>query len=214
LVAGSTHAGEEKILLDVYATLKREFPALQLALAPRHPERFADVEALLHSAKMDFEKKSRMGDRLSSNRDVIFIDTLGDLGKYYGRCDVAFVGGSLVDAGGHNLLEPAYFKKPVLFGPAMANFKGLADEMKANGGGIEVRGSDDLLREITDLLADPTKRRGTGERAYAVAAGDGAVLQRSLDVVRRYIEVGGDRPTHRNRDTIVPAHESEFRSGL
>jgi 3-deoxy-D-manno-octulosonic-acid transferase len=213
LVVGSSHAGEEKILLEVYVSLKRKFPTLQLALAPRHPERFAEVETLLRSVGMDFEKKSRMGVRLSCDRDVILIDTLGDLGKYYERADIAFVGGSLVDVGGHNLLEPAYFKKPILFGPAMANFRALAEEMKASGGGIEVSGSADLLREIAGLIADPIKRQRTGEKAYAVAAGDGAVLQRSLKVLRRYVDFdfAGDGSMHGTRATLALAHESTCR---
>lgn len=212
LVVGSSHAGEEQILLEVYASLKREFPTLQLALAPRHPERFAEVETLLHSVGMDFEKKSRMRGYLSSDRDVILIDTLGDLGKYYAQADIAFVGGSLVNAGGHNLLEPAYLKKPILFGPGMANFRALADEMKASGGGIEVHGSGDLRREIAALLADPIKRRRTGERAYAVAAEDGAVLQRSLEVLRRYIDFAGAAPTQETPDAMALAHEPGWRT--
>jgi 3-deoxy-D-manno-octulosonic-acid transferase len=188
--------------------LKRQFPSLQLALAPRHPERFADVEALLRSTGLDFEKKSRMGGRLSCDRDVILIDTLGDLGKYYARADIAFVGGSLVDAGGHNLLEPAYCKKPVLFGPGMANFRALADELKASGGGIEVQGSSDLVREIAALLADPMKRRRLGERAYTVAVGDGAVLERSLGILRPYVDCTADVKAHTAYDKVTRSHES------
>jgi len=118
----------------------------------------------------------------------MFIDTLGDLGKYYARADVAFVGGSLVSVGGHNLLEPAFFKKPVLFGPFMANFRVLAEEMKNCGGGIEVRDGGDLLRAVAGLLLDPEKRQSAGAKAYGVAAGDGAVLERSLDLLRSYVD--------------------------
>ncbi|HEY7556120.1 MAG TPA: 3-deoxy-D-manno-octulosonic acid transferase [Candidatus Binatia bacterium] len=196
LVVGSSHQGEEEILLGVFISLKKRFPDLQLAVAPRHPERFAEVEKLLQSSGLSFEKKSRIDGRLSFHQDVMIIDTLGDLGKYYARADIAFVAGSLVGVGGHNLLEPAFFKKPVLFGPFMANFRTLAEEMKNSGGGIEVRNADDLLREITGLLLDPEKRRSTGEKAYCVAAKDGAVVERSLDLLRSYVDfsAGANRP--------------------
>jgi 3-deoxy-D-manno-octulosonic-acid transferase len=196
LVVGSSHQGEEEILLSVFISLKKRFPDLQLAVAPRHPERFAEVEKLLQSSGLSFEKKSRIDGRLCFHQDVMIIDTLGDLGKYYARADIAFVAGSLVGVGGHNLLEPAFFKKPVLFGPFMANFRTLAEEMKNSGGGIEVRNADDLLREITGLLLDPEKRRSTGEKAYSVAAKDGAVVERSLDLLRSYVDfsAGPNRP--------------------
>ena len=189
LVVGSSHQGEEEILLRVFANLKKQFPDLQLALAPRHPERFKEVELLLQNSGLNFEKKSRIDGRLSFDQEVMLIDTLGDLGKFYARADVAFVGGSLVEAvGGHNLLEPALFKKPVLFGPFMANFKTLADEMKISGGGIEVRNAGDLLREINDLLNNNEKRRSLGEKAFRVAAGDNGVAERSLNLLQRYVE--------------------------
>ena len=188
LVVGSSHQGEEEILLGVFMSLKKQFPDLQLAVAPRHPERFAEVEKLLKSTGLSFEKKSQIDARLSFDQDVMFIDTLGDLGKYYARADIAFVGGSLVGVGGHNLLEPAFFKKPVLFGPFMANFRMLAEEMKNSGGGIEVSDRGDLLRSITALLIDPDKRKSAGATAYGVAARDGAVMERSLDLLRSYVD--------------------------
>jgi 3-deoxy-D-manno-octulosonic-acid transferase len=191
LVVGSSHKGEEEILFAVFMVLKRRFSDLQLALTPRHPQRFEEVEKLLRSSGLSFAKKSQMDGCLGFDQDVMLIDTLGDLGKFYARADIVFVGGSLVDVGGHNLLEPAFLKKPVLFGPAMANFKMLAEELKRSGGGIEVRDGDDLAREISVLLADPEKRRNAGEKAYAVAARDDGVLQRSLALLGCYVEVGG-----------------------
>ena len=187
LVAGSTHRGEEAILLEVFLVLKKRFPNLQLALAPRHPERFAEVATLLQQCAVSFERKSQLA-TLSFEHDVLLVDTLGDLPRLYALGDVAFVGGSLVDAGGHNLLEPAHAKKPVLFGPFTGNSGTLAAQMKTSGGGIEVRGTNDLLREFEGLLSDPAKRRGAGEKAYGVAVLDGSVLQRSLDLLARYVD--------------------------
>jgi 3-deoxy-D-manno-octulosonic-acid transferase len=207
LVVGSSHQGEEEILLGVFMTLKKQFPDLQLAVAPRHPERFAEVEKLLKSTGLSFEKKSQIDSRLSFDRDVMFVDTLGDLRKFYALADIAFVGGSLVDVGGHNLLEPAFFKKPVLFGPFMANFTALAEELKSSGGGIEVQGAGDLVREIADLLKDPEKRQSVGERAYRVAFRDGAVVERSLALVRRYVDFRVGRELPAERGGIVDAYE-------
>jgi 3-deoxy-D-manno-octulosonic-acid transferase len=208
IVAGSSHQGEEEILLGVFLTLKKQYPDLQLAVAPRHPERFGEVEKLLLRAGVSFEKKSRIDGRLSFDRDVMFVDTLGDLRKFYALADIAFVGGSLVvDVGGHNLLEPAFFKKPVLFGPFMANFTALAEEMKSSGGGIEVRGAGDLVREIADLLKDPEKRQSVGERAYRVAFRDGAVVERSLALVRRYVDFSAVRQRPAARGGIAAAYE-------
>jgi len=187
LVVGSSHQGEEEILIAVYRSLKERFPRLQMVLAPRHPRRFAEVEKLLLARRLDYEKKSSANGRLEFPKEVMLLDTLGDLQNFYAIADVAFVGGSLVKAGGHNLLEPARFRKPVLFGPYMDNFASLAAEMKRTGGGIEVRGEDDLARAITDLLADAERRRAVGEKAYRVAIDDRGVMQKSLALAQRYL---------------------------
>lgn len=188
LVAGSTHRGEEELILDVFLFLKSRFPNLMMVLAPRHPHRFSEVDRLLQKKKVRYERKSRMNGLERSHPEVIFLDTLGDLPAFYSLADIAFVGGSLVDAGGHNLMEPARWRKPILFGPYMANFSELADEMKRKGGGIEVRGREDLVREISGLLVDRRKAQRIGELAYAVVEGDHGVVDRSMDLVTRYLD--------------------------
>lgn len=187
LVAGSSHRGEEEILIEAFMFLKTRFPHVRLVLAPRHPQRFAEVERLLKTAGLLFEKKSQVNGRLDFQTEVMLVDTLGDLPDFYAAGDVAFVGGSLVEAGGHNLLEPARFAKPVIFGPHMTNFKSLAREMAARGGGIEVRGKDDLIREMTLLLTDTEKRRSMGQRAFEIAAADHSVLERNFAVAAPYL---------------------------
>jgi 3-deoxy-D-manno-octulosonic-acid transferase len=188
LVAGSSHRGEEEILLEAYRRLKRHFPDFQMVLAPRHPQRFAEVERLLKASGLAFEKKSQVNGQNFLRPDVFFLDTLGELQKFYAAGDIAFVGGSLVDVGGHNLLEPARERRPILFGPYMANFAALAHEMKERGGGIEVRDTEDLVRAITDLLNDTNKRVTMGETAYQVAADDGRVGERTLELLLRYLQ--------------------------
>jgi 3-deoxy-D-manno-octulosonic-acid transferase len=188
LVVGSSHRGEEEILLKVFISLKHRYPDLQMVLAPRHPQRFDEVEKLLRARGMAYEKKGRSNDRLSFEKDILFLDTLGDLTDFYAIGDVAFVGGSLVEAGGHNLLEPARFGKPVLFGPYTANVAAIAAEMKKQGAGIEVQGSDDLIEKISALLSDPEKCRAMGEKGYQIAADDPQVLEKSLLLVCRYLQ--------------------------
>lgn len=187
LVMGSTHRGEEEILLDAFLSLKARFPSLLMVLAPRHPQRFPEVERLLKKHNVRYEKKSAMNGREEEEADVIFLDTMGELSALYSAADIAFIGGSLVDAGGHNLMEPARYRKPILFGPHMTNFAGIAEEMKRKGGGIEVSGREDLIREISALLADRAKARRVGELAYSVVEGDRGVMERTMALVARYI---------------------------
>ena len=189
LVAGSSHRGEEEILLAAFRDLKRSFPDLQMVIAPRHPQRFPEVERLLRAQGIEFEKKSRSNGRSLFAQDICFLDTVGDLQKFYALGDIAFVGGSLVDAGGHNLLEPARVHKPILFGPHMANFAAIAQEMKAKGGGVEVRGVEDLVRELTELLGDADKRRAMGEKAYQVATDEQGVGEQTARLLSRYIQM-------------------------
>jgi 3-deoxy-D-manno-octulosonic-acid transferase len=188
LIAGSSHRGEEEILANVFLMLKRCFPTLRMVLAPRHPERFSEVERLLSAHGIVFDKRSALGRNAVFTRDVMVLDTLGELERFYAIGDLAFVGGSLVDVGGHNLLEPARYGKPVLFGPFMANFRSLADEMKRSGGAIEVRNAEELAGSIAELLRDPAKRKAIGEKAFGVAAEDPDVLQRSMALAERYLQ--------------------------
>jgi 3-deoxy-D-manno-octulosonic-acid transferase len=188
LVVGSSHRGEEELFLNVFGTLKKRFPELQMVLAPRHPQRFAEVEKLLCDAAINFDKKSAATGQLSFAKDILLLDTLGDLSACYAFGDVAFVGGSLVPGGGHNLLEPARFGKPVLFGPYTSNFQALAAEMIQKRAAIEVHDAEELTCEIAMLLEDPAKRREIGERARQLAADDRGVLGANMNLALRYVQ--------------------------
>jgi glycosyltransferase involved in cell wall biosynthesis len=137
---------------------------------------------------IEFEKQSCVGAPLAFDKDILLLDTLGDLVACYALGDVAFVGGSMVDGGGHNLLEPARYGKPVLFGPHTTNFRALAEEMKQKHAAIEVRDAEGLEREIAQLLEAPAKRREIGERARQLAADDRGVLSASMALARRYLQ--------------------------
>jgi len=187
VVAGSTHRGEEAVLLDVLPGLRRRFPGLSLILAPRHPERFAEVERLLRQRGLRYHKRSEPKGDPSGEAGVLLLDTLGELPRVYGRADVAFVGGTLVPAGGHNLLEPAHWAKPVLFGPHHANVAAVARALLDGGGGVEVRGPEDLQAEIGGLLEDPARAAAVGRAAARAAAVDEDVLSRSMRLVCRQL---------------------------
>lgn len=188
LVVGSSHRGEEEILLNAFVSLKSKFPDLRMVIAPRHPQRFWEVENLLRARGIEYEKKTQINGRLFFEKDILFLDTLGELADFYAIGDIAFVGGSLVDAGGHNLLEPARFRKPVLFGPFTANVAAVATEMKNMGAGIQVKGIEELIAEISGLLSSPEKRKMVGEKAYQFATDDQGVVENSVALVCRYAQ--------------------------
>ena len=159
-----------------------------MVLAPRHPHRFKEVDRLLRKKGIRYQRQSQSNGGWESPPDVIFLDTLGDLPAFYPFADVAFVGGSLVDAGGHNLFEPARCRKPIVFGPYMRNFSQVAQEMKEKGGAMEVRGREDLTERLSEILNDPGKAVRMGEIAFQVVKGDRGVVERSLKLVGRYLQ--------------------------
>ncbi len=192
-VVGSSHRGEEEIALTVFKRLRNKFPGLRMVLAPRHPQRFAEVERILVAGAVSFQKRSETDGNRPCDYDVMFLDTIGDLENFYSEADVAFVGGSLIDAGGHNLLEPARFAKPVLFGPYTSNVASLARSLRENGGGFEVRDADDLATRMTMLLSDGQIRKNAGEKAYEIASADSSVIENSLKLIATYLAAPGDR---------------------
>jgi len=150
-VAGSTHPGEEKILLEIFEKLLISFPGLRLILAPR--EIGLSNEICTFSREMGIETVLRtalLGNRVSY--DVLILDTLGELGRIYGIGTVSFVGGSLVPVGGHNLLEPASFGCPVIFGPYTHNFVAMSESLKETGGGWRVEDGQELFNRMEMLL--------------------------------------------------------------
>lgn len=180
LTAGSTHRGEETILLDIFTRLRERYPDLSLIIAPRHPERFDEVEGLIHKAGYECRRRTQ---RDTTVQDVLLLDTIGELRAFYAVCDIAFVGGSLVKVGGHNLLEPAAMKKPVIFSRYMFNFKEISEALITAGGGIMVRDKDELYDQFNDLLSDDERARRIGERAFGVIAANSGATGRTLQAV-------------------------------
>jgi 3-deoxy-D-manno-octulosonic-acid transferase len=188
-IAGSTHKDEEKIVIDVFNELRENYNNLLLILAPRHPERVKEVISIIERYGYKYIKRSDMlkGSRKENNVDIIVIDTVGELGKIYSIGDIIYVGGSLVDFGGHNILEPAIYKKPVIFGPYMQNFEEISNNMKENFGGIEVKNRNDFTREVKRLLNNKDLRDKLGELAYKVIEKNRGVTERNMEVIRNYL---------------------------
>jgi 3-deoxy-D-manno-octulosonic-acid transferase len=161
VVAGSTRKGEERILLEAFKKARRVRNNLLLVLAPRHPERFDEVEKICHDSSFQVIRRSMASPQ--AQWDVMILDTMGDLAQFYALCDLAFIGGSLVPWGGHNLLEPAFYTKPVFFGPHMKNFDYLAEKFIQAGAARVVKTEDELVRMFT--MEDEISLRMMGDRA-------------------------------------------------
>jgi 3-deoxy-D-manno-octulosonic-acid transferase len=181
LVAGSTHRGEEPLVLDAFLGVRRGLRELRLVLAPRHPERLDEAETLTRERGLRVVRRSRVAS--GQTAEVILLDTVGELASLYGVADVIFVGGSLVPAGGHNVIEPALHGKPVIFGPYMTNFREAARLLLEAGGGVQVRDVGELTATVERLLADAAARRAAGQAAWnAVRAHQGACV-RTVDAL-------------------------------
>jgi len=154
LIGGSTHSSEEEVLLEAYKSLKADIKNLRLVLAPRHPERFHDVEDLIRAKGHECVRYSKR-DNAKSQTAVIFIDTMGELMKIYQLATIVFVGGSLVSKGGHNILEPIALGKPAIFGPYMYNFQESADALIKAGACVMIKDKNKLTGKIRELLARP-----------------------------------------------------------
>jgi 3-deoxy-D-manno-octulosonic-acid transferase len=189
-IAGSTHRGEEALILDAFRTLRQRHPSLTLVIAPRDPGRIPEVERLLQDRNLSGVRRTTLPAD-STPRDVILLDTVGELAQLYGLAHVVFVGGSLVPWGGHNMLEPALRRKPVVFGPHNMNFRESADLLLRSGGAIQVRDGQELGAALQRLLDDPGLRARMGEAGYeTVGARRGAVAE-ILELIQRFLM---DRP--------------------
>ncbi|MBI5379183.1 MAG: hypothetical protein HZA23_03395 [Nitrospirae bacterium] len=183
-MAGSTHRGEEQSVLDAFRVVREQHPTLRLLLAPRHQERLPEVEALLRATPLRWCRRTAM----TPDTDVLILDTVGELAATYALATVAFVGGSLVATGGHNPLEPAFRRKPVLFGPRMENFREIARLLIEADAAHVVLDSDSLAQVVLYLLNDPAQTGLMGERAYQVVAQHRGAVDRTLAMLEPFLE--------------------------
>jgi len=181
-IAASTHDKEEDLVLSAHRLIQREMPDALLILVPRHPERFPVVRSLLE--KHQFRLVQRTADTpCAPDTEVLLGDTMGEVPLFYAASDVAFVGGTLVPVGGHNLLEPAALAKPVITGPHLFNTQEIADMFSSVGASTLVRDERELAHAVLELLADADKARSSGEKGFALLQNNRGSLQRLLDLL-------------------------------
>lgn len=178
LLAGSTHPGEEELVLKIFEDLRQYHPQVRLVLAPRHPQRTAEVEQLLKSAGLAYAKRTGPGEPAP---EVYLLDTVGELRSFFPLADVVFLGGSLVAVGGHNVLEPAAAGVPVVYGPYMQNFADIAGALEAHGGSLRVEDWRSAAKAVRDWLADALLRKRMGEAGKALVAENRAIYARYVE---------------------------------
>jgi len=183
LVAGSVIAGEEEPVLDAFAAVRKRFPGALLVLAPRKPDRFDSAAEVV--ARRGFRCLRRSAADLAqpfpADTEVLMLDTVGELAAVYQLAAAVFVGGSLVPAGGHNILEPAAFGKVPVFGPHMENFRDMAEEFRGAGAAVEVSGGEDLARRWIELLENQPQREALGRAARLLVERNRGATQRVLE---------------------------------
>ncbi len=180
VMAASTHPGEEGPVLDAWRRLRARAPGRFLVLAPRHPERAAEVAALAAERGIAVVRRSRLPAAGVGPADVVVLDTVGELAAAFGMATVVFLGGSLAPVGGHNVIEPAAWGKPVVFGPHMQNFAEIADLFLANRAARRIAGAEELEPVLEELLSDPRERAALGAAARSLVAANRGAAARSL----------------------------------
>lgn len=177
LLAASTREGEEALLLDAWSNM--DLPNVLLVVVPRHPQRFDEVVRLLDARGLRFQRRSA-NTAIEVSTQVLLGDSMGEMFAYYAACDLAFIGGSLMPFGCHNLIEASAAGKGVLFGPSTYNFAQTADSAVAAGAAIQVADADALIREAQRLLADRSALQRMGEAGKQFAAAHRGATQRTM----------------------------------
>jgi 3-deoxy-D-manno-octulosonic-acid transferase len=183
VVAGSTFRGEEAAVLHAFSRIKATMPTALAVIAPRQPERFGEVERLAREAGFATVRRSDLPIDAEPRADVVVLDTLGELAQLYQIATAVFVGGSLVDHAGHNILEPAMFGKPIVFGPYMQNFKEIALAFITNGAALQVQSGRELGEALLTLLTDPVLRARLGAAARALVEANRGAKDKTLAVI-------------------------------
>ncbi|WGE80441.1 lipid IV(A) 3-deoxy-D-manno-octulosonic acid transferase [Actinobacillus equuli subsp. haemolyticus] len=187
-IAGSTHEGEEKMLLDAHKQLLMRWPDLVLILVPRHPERFDSVEDLLIKSELNYAKRT---DKLplKASTQVLLGDTMGEMMTLYGLAQIAFVGGSLVKHGGHNPLEPIAFELPVISGVHTFNFPEIFSKLRYVKGVVEVKSNEnDLAQAVNFLLEHPNACQAISQAGFSVLQENQGALKRHMQLLAPYLE--------------------------
>ena len=183
LIAASTLRGEEEPVLRAFGRARRTVPAALLVIAPRHPERFDEAREVAECAGHRVRMRSELAPGRDPGADVVILNTLGELGRLFEIASAVFVGGSLVPAGGHNLIEPAAFGRAIVVGPHMENFADVTRAFLSRGAAIQVRDAGELEETLADLMRDAGRRARLGDAARAIVEANRGATRRTLDVV-------------------------------
>ena len=187
-IAASTHAGEDEIVLEAYQELKQSFPELLLILVPRHPERFMQVSRMCRNSGYRVELRSEPDGADADITDIAVGDTMGELQLLFTAADVAFIGGSLVAVGGHNLLEASAVGVPVIFGPHMHNFQEISELAIATGAGTQISNGSELAGPAGHYLGDKGARQKAGEAGKDMVARNRGALTRVLTLIEKFLQ--------------------------
>ena len=189
VIAASTLKGEEEHVLEAFQQIRARTTTAGtlLVIAPRKPERFDEVERLARRAGWYVMRRSELRVDAEPRCDVVVLDSIGELAQLFQVATAVFVGGSLVDAGGHNILEPAVFGKPIVFGPHMQNFAEIARTFVDNGAAIQIHAPGELPAALLDLLGDPVKRARLGAAARALVEANRGARARTLDAIAQLV---------------------------
>ncbi|MGH9774617.1 MAG: 3-deoxy-D-manno-octulosonic acid transferase [Candidatus Acidiferrales bacterium] len=193
IVAGSVVQDEEEPVLAAFDQVQRRWRHALLVLAPRKPERFDDAARIAADYGWDVVRRSRIttGDTLPESADVLLLDSIGELASLYRLADAVFIGGSLVPLGGHNILEPAWFSKPPVFGSSMANFREIAARFLAARAGVQVASSKELGEAWVALIQDPKHSERMGQAARELVRQNRGATQRVLERLLPFFEATG-----------------------
>ena len=181
LLAASTHRGEDEVILQAFNQVKQRVDNALLVLVPRHPERFNPVADLCLDAGYSLARRSH--NEPVEQVDILLGDTMGELMTFFGACDIAFIGGSLVANGGHNMIEPAAWGKPTLSGLSVFNFAEVSRLLAEAGGLTLVEDADVLAETVIGLLEDPDQAQQMGQQAQSVAEANRGALDKLLTVI-------------------------------
>jgi 3-deoxy-D-manno-octulosonic-acid transferase len=199
-IAGSTHPGEEVIMVKTFKSLVVDFPSLNFILAPRHAERTYDVEKILKKEDMDYVLLTELKESLKNvnsaiskeiinqgkaKRKVLLVNTTGDLMGLFAVSDIVFMGKSLCGVkGGHNIIEPAIYGKPVIFGSNMDNFRQVVKIFKDNKAAVEVKNEQEFCRTLRRLLSDPAERECLSRISREVVEKNRGAINKTIDLLR------------------------------
>ena len=197
IIAASTLKGEEEPVLEAFQGVRARLPETLLVIAPRKPERFDDVEQIARRGGWNVARRSELPVDSEPRHDIVILDTIGELAALYQIATAVFVGGSLVDQGGHNILEPAVFGKAIVFGPHMENFAEIARTFVENDAAIQIRSGRELEHALLGLLMDPVRRARLGAAARALVEANRGARGKTMTAIARALpaqDAGNVRP--------------------